>query len=69
VKAKRRKPKYRYRILTWDVDKQNWTREVRVRAGPWTLSGLKRASRQVRALGGYEGLRDTSVMVDCERIK
>jgi hypothetical protein len=54
----------KYRVTTWDPEKQRFTPQVGVRAGPWSLWGLRRALRKLRAMG-YEGRRgDPSVLVE-----
>ena len=47
-----------YYVYTWDMDKQTWTPQAGVRCGPYTLFGLRRAIRQLRAMGypcDYDG--------------
>lgn len=43
--------KPRYEVLTWDIERQEWTPQQGVRKGPYTLWGLKRALRKLRAIG------------------
>jgi len=48
-----RKPKQKYEVLTWDIEKQEFTPQAGVRCGPYSLFGLRRALRKLRAIG-YE---------------
>ncbi len=41
----------RYRVLTWDTDKQAWTPQQGVRCGPYSIHGLRRALRKLRRIG------------------
>lgn len=58
----------RYYVETWDVNTQAFSPQKGVRAGPYSLFGLRRAIRKLRELG-YEGRKDDpSVYVySCER--
>lgn len=57
-------PRPKYRILTWDCELQEWTPQAGVRSGPYTLFGLRKAIRQLRALGYEGGRQDPSVLVE-----
>jgi len=41
----------RYWVTTWDSDLDGWTPQNGVRTGPWTLWGLRKAIRKLRAMG------------------
>ncbi len=41
----------RYYVRTWDSDRQQFTSQRGVRAGPYTLFGLRKALRKLRTLG------------------
>ncbi len=43
--------KMRYRVTTWDGDRQRFTPQRGVRAGPYTLFGLRKALRKLRTMG------------------
>jgi hypothetical protein len=43
--------KARYYVKTWDADRQRFTPQQGVRCGPYTLFGLRKALRKLRALG------------------
>jgi hypothetical protein len=43
--------KARYYITTWDTDTQTFTPQAGVRTGPYSLMGLRKAIRKLRALG------------------
>lgn len=58
---------HRYRVTTWDIDRQDYTPQQGVRAGPYTLMGLRRALRQLRALG-LETKRFSGFSVLVERV-
>ena len=44
-------PKPKYEILTWDIDRQDFTPQQGVRRGPYTLFGLRKAIRALRECG------------------
>jgi len=44
-------PKPKYEILTWDIDRQDFTPQQGVRRGPYTLFGLRKAIRAMRECG------------------
>jgi hypothetical protein len=46
-----KRPRYRYRVLTWDIDLQKFTPQKGVRSGPYTLFGLRKALRKLREMG------------------
>jgi hypothetical protein len=41
----------KYRVLTWDADKQRFTPQFGVRQGPYTLFGLRKVIRLLRSMG------------------
>jgi len=57
----RTKPKYE--VLTWDTDKQDFTPQRGVRKGPYTLFGLRKALRALKAIGYGCDRQDPSVYV------
>jgi len=67
-------PKRKYRVLTWDIDQQKFTPQKGVRSGPYTLFGLRKAIKKLRALGysahrkfspdHYSGYSDPCVSVE-----
>lgn len=56
--------KPRYRVLTWDMDLQKFTRQKGVRAGPYTLFGLRSPLRKLRECGYIARRGDPSVLVE-----
>lgn len=54
----------RYRVTTWDSDRQEFTPQAGVRAGPYTLGGLRRALRALRRMGYGCRRNDPSVLVE-----
>jgi hypothetical protein len=46
-----KKKKPRYYIQTYDAEKGEFTPQVGVRTGPYTLFGLRKAIRKLRAMG------------------
>jgi hypothetical protein len=60
--ARRRKPSYW--VTTWDCNLQAFTPQAGVRTGPWTLWGLRRAFRALRAMGYPCRRGDPAVAVD-----
>jgi len=58
------KTRPRYRVTTWDADKQAFTPQRGVRSGPYSQFGLRRALRRLRELG-YDACRaDASTYVE-----
>ncbi len=52
-----------YTVLTYDSDKDDWTPQEGLSAGPYTKWGLRAAIRGLRHMG-YEGAKgDPSVLV------
>ena len=45
-----------YFVLTYDMDSEEFTPQVGVRAGPYTLFGLRKPLRELRSMG-YEASR------------
>ena len=43
--------KPRYYIYTWDYEKEELTPQKGVRCGPYSLFGLRKAIRKLRAIG------------------
>jgi len=43
--------KAKYRVLTWDSEREEYTPQSGVRSGPYTLFGLRKAIRKLRSLG------------------
>ncbi len=43
------KPKYC--VTTWDFDLQQYTPQIGVRTGPYSLWGLRKAVRKLRSMG------------------
>lgn len=66
----------RYYVTTWDTDLQKFTPQKGVRKGPYTLFGLRKAIRTLRAMGysahrrrspgGWHEDCDASVSVEAE---
>ena len=65
--AKKKPPKPKYRVLTWDTDKQKFTPQQGVRAGRYSLMALREPLRKLRQLG-YDTSRHGGVSVMVERI-
>jgi hypothetical protein len=54
----------RYRVTTWDMDRQEFTPQEGVKSVVHGIGGLKRALRALQDLG-YEGRRsDCSILVE-----
>ena len=53
----------KYDVLTWDVERQEWTPQQGVRRGPYTLWGLRRALRTLQQLGYPCHRQDSFVLV------
>jgi hypothetical protein len=57
-----------YWVKTWDTDRQEFTPQNGVRTGPYSLWGLRKAIRKLRALGypcDYRrGIGDASVLIE-----
>ena len=60
--------KARYRVLTWDVDLQKYTPQKGVRQGPYSLFGLRKALRKLKAMG-YDIFRQGAFPIMVERIE
>ncbi len=58
--------KPRYRVTTWDTDKQQFTPQKGVRSGRYSLFGLRKALRKLRNLG-YDTSRHGASSVLVER--
>lgn len=58
--------KARYYVTTRDVERERWTPQKGVKAGPYSLFGLRKALRKLNAMG-YDTSRDGGVMVLVER--
>ena len=65
--------KKKYRVLTWDTDKQKFTPQFGVRSGPYSLFGIRAAIRKLRTMGysanrvfseDHCGWSDPSVLVE-----
>ena len=57
----------RYYVTTWDPERQEWTPQIGVRVGPWTLFGLRKALRRLRTMGYQADRGDSFVLVErCE---
>jgi hypothetical protein len=54
----------RYYVLTWDTDRQGFTPQPGVRAGPYTLFGLRKALKALRQLCYPADRSDPSVLVE-----
>lgn len=61
------KPKPKYTVTTWDADKQDFTPQKGVRAGPWSQWGLRRALRRLREMG-YQTHRSVAHCILVEKI-
>lgn len=53
----------RYYVTTWDTDMQEFTPQIGVLEGPYSLMGLRRALRALRELGYPARHGDPSVQV------
>jgi hypothetical protein len=53
----------KFYVLTWDTYKQKFTPQRGVRAGPYTLFGLRKAVRKLREMGYGCERWDNSVLV------
>ncbi len=51
-----------YDVLTWDMDRQEFTPQQGVRRGPWSKWGLRRALRKLQKMG-YDTSRHGGVSV------
>ena len=51
-----------YDVLTWDPERQEYTPQIGVRRGPYTLWGLRKALRKLRDLG-YSAHRDDAFVL------
>lgn len=58
--------KQKYRVTTWDIERQDWTPQSGVPTGPYTLFGLRKALRKLRSMG-YDVSRRGGVSVLVER--
>lgn len=56
--------KTRYFITTWNSDLERFTPQKGVRAGPYSLWGLRKALRALRRVGYPARKGDPSVLVD-----
>jgi hypothetical protein len=54
----------RYWVYTWDVYRQEFTPQQGVRCGPYSLWGLRRALRKLRAIGYPACKGDPAVLVE-----
>ena len=54
----------RYYVLTWDANLETFTPQEGVRAGPYSLFGLRKAIRALREMGYAASRDDPSVCVD-----
>lgn len=53
----------RYYVLTYDVEKEDFTPQSGVRSGPYSLWGLRKVLRKLREFG-YDGRRnDNSIYI------
>ena len=59
----------RYYVETWDYDLQKFTPQKGVRAGPYTLFGLRKALRKLRTFGYDARRQDASTLVFEKEIK
>lgn len=57
---------YKYKVTTWDQDKQKFTPQMGVRKGPYSKWGLRRALRALQAIG-YDTTRENGFCVCVER--
>jgi hypothetical protein len=62
VNPKQRRP--RYYVLTWDAGRQRFTPQRGVRAGPYSLFGLRKALRRLQDCGYPATRDDPSVLVE-----
>lgn len=62
--AVRRSGRRRYRVTTWDAERQRFTPQPGVRCGPYTLFGLRLALRALRLMGYGCHRDDPSVLVE-----
>jgi hypothetical protein len=53
----------RYEVLTWDMDLQQFTPQQGLPPGPFSLFGLRRALRTLRAMGYGADRDDCSTLV------
>ena len=58
----------RYDVMTWYHDREEFTPQIGVRRGPYTLFGLRKALRKLRDLG-YETNRAGAFCVLVQRIE
>ena len=55
---------HRYYVYTWDTYKQAFTPQAGVRAGPYSLFGLRNALHKLRTMGYAATREDPSVYVE-----
>lgn len=58
----------KYRVLTWDIDRQKFTPQPGVRSGPYTLFALRKVLRRLNHMG-YDIKRAFAPSVLVERIE
>lgn len=56
--------KPRYYVTTWDTGLQRFTPQKGVRAGPYSLFGLRKALRRLQQMGYSCDRNDPSVLVE-----
>ena len=62
--AMRRSGRRRYRVTTWDAERQEFTPQAVVRCGPYTLFGLRGPLRRLQQMGYECGRQGSSVLVE-----
>lgn len=53
-----------YRITTWDPNRQTFTPQTGVRAGRWSLWGLRKPLRLLRSMGYDASHKSPCVLVE-----
>ncbi len=57
-------PRPKYDVTTYDPKTAGFTPQAGVRRGPWTMFGLRKALRALRAMGYDVGRNAPSVLVE-----